>query len=213
MAQANRKLSHEPPPGSACWSDRGVRASAVSLIANRSAPLAVDAYIEDPANEPTMVHRRWLLGDQLQRIGLGSTSGFSCALVDGSAWDPPASTANESAVDDTVETRAARAPVAWVAWPPPGAVPIDAFARTAVDRLGWTVQSSTLDLDGAHVEVRRAGALLPIKVSALERMSGSFTAVRFVPDGWSSEAGRRYDVHVQTEGVLVDYAVTPVACD
>jgi uncharacterized protein YkwD len=207
LAHANHALSHEPPRSWACWSDRGARASAVSLVANRSAPLAIDPLIEDPGNERTMVHRRWLLGEKVHRIGLGSTSGFACALVDGREWD------DDADAGVVLETRMAASPVTWVAWPPPGEIPVDAFERTQVDRAGWTVQSSTVDLDGARVEVRAGGAVRPVRVSALERTLGSLTALRFVPDGWSSEVGVRYDVHVEKEGVLVDYAVTPVACD
>src|SRR5690606_28714630 len=51
LAHANRRLSHSPPRDWSCWSERAARASAVSLVANRSAPFAIDAFIEDPGNE------------------------------------------------------------------------------------------------------------------------------------------------------------------
>jgi hypothetical protein len=214
LAHANHELSHEPPQSWACWSDRGAHASAVSLVANRSAPLAIDPFVADPGNEPSMVHRRWLISEKIHRIGLGSTDAFSCALVDGREWDdtapdPPPLDADAG---PAMKTRAAPASVTWVAWPPPGPVPIDVFARTEVDRLGWTIQSSTLDLDGARVEVRADGAPAAVRVSALERTLGSLTAVRFVPDGWSSKVGTRYEVHVEKDDVKLDYAVTPAAC-
>ncbi len=202
LAHANRKLSHEPSPDWACWSDRGARASAVSLVANRSAPIAIDAFLEDVGNEPTMVHRRWLLSEKVRRIGLGSTTSFACALVDGREWDDP----------DHPPPPVALSTNTWVAWPPPGSVPIDALQKTRVDAMGWTVQSSSLDLDGARVEVRIGDRLAPVKVFALERMLGSLTAIRFVPDGWSTTPGTRYAVHVEKEGVLVDYEVEPVTC-
>lgn len=82
LAHANKRLAHAPPPDWSCWSDRGARASAVSLVANRSAPQAIDPFIEDLGNEATMVHRRWLLSEKIHRVALGSTSRFTCALVD-----------------------------------------------------------------------------------------------------------------------------------
>ena len=60
VAHANAKLSHTPPRDWRCWSELGARTSGVSLIANRSAPQAITAFIEDPGNESSMVHRRWL---------------------------------------------------------------------------------------------------------------------------------------------------------
>lgn len=214
LAHANRKLSHTPPRDWSCWSARGARASAVSLVADRSATLAIDPFIQDPGNESTMVHRRWLLSEKIRRLGLGSTSGFTCALVDGREWDGEALPVRDhpDAGENPVKIRAAVALPAWVAWPPPGPVPIDAFRRTKVDRMGWTIQSSSLDLDGASVEVRVAGAERPVDVRPLERTMGSLTAIRFLPAGWSSEAEERYDVHVAKGNIVIDYTVEPIAC-
>ncbi|MBX3213484.1 MAG: CAP domain-containing protein [Labilithrix sp.] len=201
LAHANRSLSHAPPPEWACWSDRGARASAVSLVANRSAPQAIDPFIEDEGNASTMVHRRWLLSEKIHRVGLGSTSRFTCALVDGREWDDaPAAPRSELALP------------AWVAWPPPGPVPLDVFRRTKLDAVGWTIQSSNLDLDGAAVTVRVGGEPRAVAVFPLERTMGSLTAVRFVPDGWTAQGGSRYDVHVEKDGAVIAYTVEPVEC-
>lgn len=218
LAHANRELSHAPPRDWSCWSERAARASAVSLVANRSAPLAIDPFIEDLGNEPTMVHRRWLLSEKVRRLGLGSTSGFACALVDGRAWDAPAKTDERASVgepdagDAALQRRALAAPPAWVAWPPPGHVPVEALERTSVDRAGWTIQSSSLDLDGARVEVRVLGEARRIAVHPLERAMGSLTAIRFVPEGWSVEPDLRYDVRVVKGDVVIGYAVEPIDC-
>ncbi|MBX3224418.1 MAG: CAP domain-containing protein [Labilithrix sp.] len=201
LAHANGDLSHDPAPDWACWSERGARASAVSLVANRSAPQAIDPFMEDMGNEATMVHRRWLLSEKIHRIGLGSTSRFTCALVDGREWDR-----------EPVEPPSGATPPAWVAWPPPGPIPMNVFRRTRLDAVGWTIQSSTLDLDGATVDVRVAGEPRAVTVVPLERTMGSLTAIRFVPDGWSTQAGRRYDVHVERGDVVIDYAVEPTDC-
>jgi hypothetical protein len=217
LAHANRRLSHTPSPDWSCWSDRGARASAVSLVANRSAPLAIDPFVEDPGNELTMVHRRWLLSEKIHRLGIGSTNGFSCALVDGREWDgeavAPASKDDEDDEGATVEPLEKGMLPTWVAWPPPGPVPMDVFHRTKLDRMGWTVQSSSLDLDGARVDVHVDGERRPVKVSTLERTLGSLTALRFQPDGWSTEPDVRYDVHVEKDGVLIDFAVLPTTCE
>jgi hypothetical protein len=219
LAHANRQLSHSPPQDWSCWSDRAARASAVSLIANRSAPLAIDPFIEDPGNESTMVHRRWLLSEKIHRLALGSTNGFTCALVDGRQFEapPPDETKPSEVPSDATNGGSAvmstlAAPREWVAWPPPGPVPIDALRLTKADETGWTLQSSTLDLDGARVEVRLDGSPRPLKITPLEQTLGSFTAIRFVPDGWSTESGKRYDVHAEKEGVAIDFAVEPREC-
>ena len=256
LAHANKKLSHTPTRDWACWSDRGARASGVSLVANRSAPLAIDAFIEDPGNDETMVHRRWLLSEKVHRLGLGSTSGYTCALVDGRQWDavpPPRRTGADAGatadagagpvekgaeidagVDpngggasaeevpepsagtelegDTSAEKSAAEPREWVAWPPPGPVPIDAIRRTRVDDTGWTIQSSSLDLDEAIVEVRVAGQPRPLKVLPLERTMGSLTAIRFLPKGWWTKADERYDVHLTKGDTVIDFTVEPIMC-
>src|SRR5690606_34986449 len=83
LAHANQKLSHTPPRDWSCWSDVASQVSAVSLIANRSAPPAIGAFMEDPGNETTMGHRRWLLSEEIWRVGIGSTSRYTCVVVDG----------------------------------------------------------------------------------------------------------------------------------
>ncbi len=222
LAHANTRLAHAPTPDWSCWSDRGARASAVSLVANRSAPQAIDPFIEDKDNETTLVHRRWLLSEKIHRIGLGSTSRFACVLVDGREWDgePVAASGAVALVDGgaTIEAHSAVTLPVWVAWPPPGPVPMDALRRTSVDRTGWTVQSSSLDLDDASIEVRVDGEPRPISVTPLERTMGSLTAVRFLPQGWSTEPGRRYDVHVTKErsadadAIDIAFGVEPTEC-
>ncbi len=284
LAHANNKLSHAPPRDSACWSYYGARASAVSLVANRSAPLAIDPFIEDPGNEDSMVHRRWLLSEKIHRLGLGSTSRFACALVDGREWDPPPAPSGEDAGAEPAPSAPPDPPDAggptwpfipsdvglggepdlpplpdldaprdagaqedpgpasdpetpsdpgtssdpdapkaeepaseedvpeWVAWPPPGPVPFDAIERTRVDLVGWTIQSSSLDLDGAHVEVKVGGVRRAIKTHSLERTMGSLTAIRFVPRGWATKPDERYDVHVVKDETVIDYTVEPLRC-
>jgi uncharacterized protein YkwD len=215
LAHANSKLDHQPPSNWSCWSDRGAHASAVSLIANRSAPIAVDAFMEDAGNETTMVHRRWLLDTHVERIAFGSTSKYSCITVDGKQFDK-----EEAAEDDDSDARGAKrksgvpdAPATWVAWPPAGLVPIDALRATKVDTAGWTVQSQDLQLDHSKVEVTVDGEPKKVKVTELGAGEGSLSAIRFVPDGWSIEAGRRYEVVVRKGSALrLSFTVQPIGC-
>ena len=205
VAHANNQLSHTPPREWVCWSELGAQAAAVSLLANRGVPVAVDAFIMDRGNESSMVHRRWLLSEKIGRLGVGSTNSFSCMLMDGRAWDPPSETtpdANASALTSAE----------WVAWPPGGKVPLDVFRTNKLDTFGWTIQSSSLDLDGATIEVRDQAGQKDIEVFPLERTLGSLTALRFVPRGWSAEAGARYDVRVKKDEHTIAYVVEPVAC-
>jgi uncharacterized protein YkwD len=215
LAHANNKLSHEPPPQWSCWTDLAAKASAASLVANRSAAVAVDAYIEDPGNETTMVHRRWLLGTDLQRVAFGSTSKFSCITVDGRTFAGPLLTSDDDTNSASKPTRkkSSSSDAPFVAWPPVGLVPIEALRTTKVDTLGWTVQSSKLELDRATVEVSVGGVAKKVTVSSLKAGQGSGSAIRFVPDGWSIEAGRKYDVRVtRGKDVSLAFTVEPVDC-
>jgi len=196
LAHANGKLSHDPPKSWRCWSELGAKTSAVSLVANRSASAAMEAYFEDPGNETTMVHRRWLLSGALSTIAIGSTDRYSCVMLEG-----PRS-------GKTPEGDATRT---WAAWPPPGPVPIALFENERLDTMGWTLQSDE-DLGDARVTVTVAGVVRRVVTSKLEPRAGSRSAVRFVPDGWKTEAGKRYEVRVRGD-VVLDYAVEPIACE
>ena len=200
VAHANKQLSHTPADTSRCWSPAGAKASASGLLANRNAPLAIGPFIGDPGNETTMVHRRWLLQEELPAIGIGSTDRYACIVIDGT---------------DIGEQRPRKAPKnarGWVAWPPAGPVPLDVFSADAIDTLGWTVQTSDRDLAGAKVEVKVDGHVMPVRTSALDAQHGSFSAIRFVPDGWTTEIGHRYDVLVKRGSAEIAYTVEPIGC-
>ena len=200
IADANGKLSHTPPQSWDCWSQTGADTSAGSLVANRSIAASIAAYVEDPGNEATMVHRRWLLDETLASVGFGSTDKFSCVVVDGHEIGPA------TAKPSPATTRG------WSAWPPDGPVPFDVFADEKLDTAGWTVQSVTEDLDAADVTVILNGAVLPITQTHLTALEGSRSAIRFLPVGWTTAAGSSYAVHVDT-AAAIDFTVTPVDCD
>ena len=199
IAHANGKLSHEPPKDWACWSPTGARMSEGSLIANVALAPSIGAYIEDPGNETTMVHRRWLLDETLASVGFGSTDRYSCVVVDGRSVSKP--------------TAAKPASVrGWSAWPPAGPVPFEVFEDEKLDTAGWTVQSTKNDLAKATVEVSSDGKDLPVVVTHLTDSLGSRTAIRFVPQGWVTEAGRSYAVAVTGSARTIEFEVKPIAC-
>ena len=206
LAHANARLSHTPSRDWRCWSEVAAHVSSVSLVANRSAPRAIAAFIEDPGNESTMVHRRWLLSDELTAIGIGSTDRYACVVVDGRSLGAGEVTNTRRSSD--ASTRARRG---WVAWPPPGPVPIDVFATERLDEIGWTVQSSIDGLAEATVTVSSSGERLAVRVMPLAAGQGSRSAVRFVPDGWKTEAGRSYAVSIQGPNAI-DFTVEPTDC-
>jgi hypothetical protein len=157
--------------------------------------IAVDMYMNDFGNATTMGHRRWLLSNSLGPIGLGSTSDASCALVLGGQGN---------------------AGKDWVAWPPPGPFPREAFTvggfGQSIDETGWTVQSDDIDLDGATVTVREGGSVLPVETSVLLPGYGSSSAIRFVPDGWQAQAGKTYEISLSGVSPVISYSVEVVDC-
>lgn len=194
MMQANGSLSHSPPSSWSCYSSEGAATAGVSNIASGPAVMAIDMYMADFGNETTMGHRRWLLSNSLGPIGIGGTSGFSCLQVIGGS----------GAADK-----------AWQAWPPDGPMPIQAMSNSfvPVDQAGWTVQSDAYDLSAASVAVTRDdGQDMPVTTSVLAQGYGSASALRFVPNGWTSEAGHTYHVVVSGSTTSIAWDSQMVDC-
>jgi len=193
MMHANNQLSHFPPKNWKCYSDLGAGAAGKSNIATTPGVQAVDLYMIDPGNETTIGHRRWILSNSLGPIGLGSTSGFSCMWVIGGGGD---------------------AQKEFVAWPPPGQVPIEAWnvAFVSLDSTGWTVQSDSITMSGAKVTVSDGGVDKPVETVELLPNYGSAAAVRFNPKGWKTQAGHTYDVKVTGASKPIGYQVEVVDC-
>ena len=197
MMDANDSLSHDPPESWTCFSEEGAKGAGTSNIASAPGVLAVDMYMNDFGNETTIGHRRWLLSNSLGPVGLGSTDRASCALVLSGSGD---------------------AGKAWMAWPPPGPSPFEMFSKggfgQTLDESGWSVQSDDIDLEAAGlvVSVTDAGQARPVTVNVLGGGYGSATAIRFVPDGWASEAGHTYHVKVTGISSPIEYDVEVVDC-
>lgn len=204
VAHANAKLSHTPPRDWTCWNQTAYDASEVSLVANRSGPASISAFMEDPGNETSIVHRRWLLSDQLVRIGLGSTDHYACVVVDGKKLD--------SEIDAGTRDPGAPTGRKWAAWPPAGPVPMDVITSEQLDTVGWTVQSGEDDLDPTTAVIVSNGVTLKTTTTLLEAQLGSRSAVRILPVGWATAAGARYDVTVSGPTTHIAFTVEPTDC-
>jgi len=200
MMDANNTLSHTPPSTWACYTSAGATAAGQSNICSGRAVKCVDMYMSDygSGNAASIGHRRWLLSNSLGPMGIGGTTGGSCHLViggSGSSTQP------------------------WIAWPPPGPVPLEAInipGVQSVDSVGWTVQSygSAWNLAGAVATVKDNGTSVSVTTTQLGANFGSPYAIRINPQGWTSQAGHTYDVEVLRPdgGVLLNYQVQPVTC-
>lgn len=195
MMQANGMLSHSPGMDWECYTDAGAEGASSSNISSVSSVRSVDGYMIDNGNATTIGHRRWILSNSLGPIGIGSTGdGASCMQnLRGTG----------------------QAGKEWLAWPPPGVLPYEAYApnqRSTLGDTGWTLQSDALDLSGAMVTVTAGGTELPVTVTQLEGGYGSREAIRFNPEGWDAEAGQTYSVVVSGVGAEIAYDVQIVDC-
>ncbi len=194
MMDANNSLSHTPPSSWQCYTATGAGSAGKSNIATTRGVAAVDLYMADPGNSTTIGHRRWILSNSLGPIGLGTTSSYSCMQVIGGSGN---------------------AGKPYVAFPPGGEVPIQMFTAsyTSLDSTGWTIQSDSISLSGAQVTVTDAGAAKPVTVTQLQSGYGSTHAIRFNPQGWTTQAGHTYSVSVSGTSQPISYDVKVVSCN
>jgi hypothetical protein len=198
MQYANGSLSHEPPTTWKCYTEEGAKGSSSSNISGGPGVSSADAYMIDNGNATTIGHRRWILSNSLGPIGLGSTAKGSSCMQN--------------------LTGTGKAGKAWIAWPPQGIVPIQAFGSAGgrgggtIDSTGWTLQSDSINLAGAQVAVTANGTAAPVTVTALSGGYGSRYAFRFNPSGWTSKAGTTYAVSVTGIPTPISYEVQVVDC-
>jgi hypothetical protein len=194
MMRANNMLSHEPPTTWTCYSPEGAEAAGDSNISSGQAVSSVDLYMIDPGNDTTIGHRRWILSNSLGPIGVGGTDRSSCMWTlsgTGKAGKP------------------------WMAWPAAGTIPLQAIAGArgqTVDSTGWTIQSDNINLANAQVAVTVDGAAQPVTVTQLGANYGSRYAIRFNPMGWTTAAGKTYNVSITGVSTAISYAVQIVDC-
>jgi hypothetical protein len=196
LAHANDSLSHTPPQGSSCYTDRAAAAAAASLLASAPAVASLDLFMVDEGHEDTLGHRRWLLSNSLGTTGIGTTDTHACVWV----------------VDDT-----GTGDRTWTAWPPPGPFPLEAFAPSSIRdtslwETGFSLQSDAHDLSEAEVYMSRNAEPLGVRVWPLEPGFGSRSAVGFAPQGNPPVAGDLLRVHVIGGGLDVRYEIPVVDC-
>ncbi len=157
---------------------------------------SVAGYMLDSGNETTHGHRRIILSNRLGPIGLGSTGqgGASCMQNIGGTGN---------------------AGKTWVAWPPPGPFPMQAYGSgtRTLSATGWSVQTQrSITLTGATVTVTSAGADRPMTMSQLTGSYGESNAIRLVPMGWTPAAGQSFTVTVSGVSTPISYTVDFVDC-
>jgi uncharacterized protein YkwD len=195
MMTANDELSHDPPMSWKCYSKTGADGAGSSNISSAPGVGSVLSYMVDSGNDTTHGHRRWILSNGLGPIGLGSAgqNGASCMRVFGGQGN-----ANKK----------------WMAWPPPGAFPMqayrDKYGRT-LDETGWSIQTD-MDLASAQVTITSGGQAKPVDVNQLEHNYGAKNAIRIVPSSWSALAGSSYSVKVSGIAMPIEYDVQIIDC-
>ena len=195
---ARGQLTHNLEDDARCFTDDAQHGSKASNLHHMPAVAAMRDYILDPGNRNWMrlLHRQWILANQLGPVGVGSTNRYSCLYVwygeQGDGREPP-----------------------WIAWPPPGPFPYDAGHA---DRTGWTIHSTRVNLSRAELTVSVDGVERPVRFRQLLGEGPAGWALAFVPDGWRSEPGVQYDIRV--DGVFghnwdgpIEYSIEMVDCD
>ena len=194
IQHARGGLTHFPQETDPCYTADGADAAQHSNIATANAVEAVHMYISDFGNEDTMGHRRWILSNWYTRAGFGSTSSYSCQwVINGLGGSGPE----------------------WTAFPSPGVFPYQAMHMSyrSVDEVGWTIQSDSIRVGEATIRVYEDGVEKPVNVYDITGGNyGSFYAVRFTPDGWSSSPGHTYTVEVSGISQPFSYDVIMVDC-
>ncbi len=193
MMTANGTLNHFPPTNWTCYSADGANAAGSSNLATTPGVQAVDLYMVDPGNPTTMGHRRWILSNSFGPTGLGSTDSYSCMWAFGSG----------------------NAGKSWMAWPGPGIFPAQAVnpSWSSIDQTGWTLQSDSINLDGAQVTITMDGSTnRPVTITHLGANYGSSYAISMVPQGWTTQAGHTYHVAVTGVTPAISYDVEVVDC-
>jgi len=195
IMHANNTLSHNPGQSWKCYTQNGADGAGNSNIATMPAVGAVDLYMIDPGNASTMGHRRWILSNWIGYTAFGSTSKYSCmATISGEGGQM----ANKS----------------WTAWPPAGFYPIDwhAMSWTNTDQTGWSIQSDTINLNGAQVTITQNGQNRAVKVNSLAANYGSKFAISMTPIGWTTQPNTTYQVSVNGISQPISYKIQTLDC-
>jgi propanediol dehydratase large subunit len=74
------------------------------------------------------------------------------------------------------------------------------------------VQSETINVEGATVKVTSDGADMPVTKAVLQQNVGSRYAIRFNPMGWTSQAGKKYQVVLSGTSMPIEHEVEFADC-
>ena len=183
VIQAANGLSHTPTSTDTCYNATGATASNRSSICGGQAVGCIDLYMDDSANAtgPNFGHRTWILANSLGPVGFGSV-GSGGRTMTASCFYQVGGTG--------------KAGVAYVAWPPGGPVPLQAFTATELDKSGWSLQSDTINLGTATATVMDGTTSKPVTVSTNLGSYGAKYAMGITPNGWTSLAGHSYVVTI-----------------
>ena len=183
-------LTHHPPEDAACYTPGGAQGAGSSNLAlGADAAGSVDLYVADHG-VPSLGHRRWVLNPSALVTAFGAKGQASCMY----------SFSMERRHD-----------VAFVAWPPPGPMPIQA----ALGELSVSLYGVRPGPDFAIEVAWDDGLFEAVAVEALPGGFGAGSAYRF-----GSGAGARWQpghsMHVALRGLGtspdIEYTVELVDC-
>jgi MYXO-CTERM domain-containing protein len=199
VIQAANGLSHTPTSTDACYNATGAAASNRSSICGGQAVGCIDLYMDDSSNAtgPNFGHRTWILANSLGPVGFGSV-GSGGRTMTASCFYQVGGTG--------------KAGVAYVAWPPGGPVPLQAFTATELDKSGWSLQSDTINLGAATATVMDGTTSQPVTVSTNLGSYGAKYAMGITPNGWTSQSGHSYLVTIGGTTTPISYTVQVVDC-
>lgn len=180
MMDANNRLSHEPPMTWQCYDPEGARAAGMSNLAlgypNPSESIV--GYIED-SGTPSLGHRRWIFFPALNDVGFGHRG------RGGAMW---------------AFGRTQRASPSFVAYPPPGPMPIQAIHGA------WSFSKPGVGNPTVTVTEVETGRAIEVTSSALRQGFGLDTVSFQLRE--RVNAGTTYRVQVGPDS----YETTPVDC-
>jgi uncharacterized protein YkwD len=169
MMSVNDDLDHAPPTTWTCYTAAGAEAAGKSNLYggfNVGPVNHLDAYIDD-VGVASLGHRRWVLYPPMAEAGVGAVPGDQAGMAAGAMW-VSGPTRNNGPLRD-----------GFVAWPPPGYVPV--AMRPRVD---WSFSLSGANFSAATVTVNGPNGAEAVTVSKPANGYGLPTlAWRFGPSG------------------------------
>jgi len=197
IIQAANPLSHTVATTTNCYTMVGATASNQSSICSGQAVGCIDLYMNDAnGGGPGFGHRQWIFANSLGPVGFGSV-GTGRGMT-GSCFQQVNGTG--------------KANIPFVAWPPPGPVPLAAITTTNVDKAGWSIQSDTINTNSASATVTDGTTNLAVTVANSLPSFGARYAMSILPMGWTEQAGHNYTVTVSGTTTPITYTIQVQDC-